>query len=148
MKSLVPASLRRRRENPKNSRLKPGTVLGLLLLQRRAEDAGQVADVLGDQEIVLHEALDRRQTGMAGVAEPLGDLALDVEMQPLLGLAGEEVHVAAHRPQEIFGLQELVVFVMREDALLGQLVAAAHAVEIFADPEQRLQVAQGRPCRP
>ena len=116
--------------------------LGLLLLQRRAEDAGQVADILGDQEIVLHEALDRRQAGMAGVAEPLGDLALDVEMQPLLGLAGEEVHVAAHGPQEVFGLQELVVFVVREDALLGQLVAAANPVEILADPEQRLQVAQ------
>ena len=86
-------------------------MLGLLLLQRRAEDAGQVADVLGDQEIVLHEALDRRQAGMAGVAEPFGDLALDVEMQPLLGLAGEEMHVAAHRPEEILGLQEQLVFV-------------------------------------
>ena len=30
----------------------------------------------------------------------------------------------------------------REDALLGQLFAAAHPVEILADPEQRLQVAQ------
>ena len=60
---------------------------------------------------MLHEALDRRQAGMAGVAQPFGDLALDVEMQPLLGLAGEEVHVAAHGPQEIFGLQELAVFV-------------------------------------
>ena len=81
-----------------------GHVLGLLLLERGAEDAGQVADILGDQEVVLHEALDRRQAGMAGIAEPLGDLALDVEMQPLLGLAGEEMHVAAHRPQEILGL--------------------------------------------
>ena len=79
-------------------------MLGLLLLERGAEDAGQVADILGDQEVVLHEALDRRQAGMAGVAEPLGDLALDVEMQPFLGLAGEEMHVAAHRPQEILGL--------------------------------------------
>ena len=31
-----------------------------------------------------------------GVAEPLGDLALDVETQALLGPAGEEMHVAAH----------------------------------------------------
>ena len=117
-------------------------LLGLLLLERRAEDAGQVADILGDQEIVLHEALDRRQAGMAGVAEPFGDLALDVEMQPLLGLAGEEMHVAAHRPEEILGLQELVVFAAREDALLDQFLAGAHPVEILADPEQRLQVAQ------
>ena len=34
--------------------------LQLLHLQRRAQDGGQVADVLGDQEVVLHEALDAR----------------------------------------------------------------------------------------
>ena len=119
-----------------------GNVLGLLLLKCRAEDAGQVADVLGDQEVVLHEPLDRRQAGVAGVAEPLGDLALDVEMQPFLGLAGQEMHVAAHRPQEVFGLAELVVFGAGEHALVDQLLAVAHAVEILADPEQRVQVAQ------
>ena len=117
-------------------------LLGLRLLERGAEDAGQVADILGDQEVVLHEALDRRQAGMAGVAEALGDLALDVEMQPLLGLAGEEMHVAAHRPQEILGLAEQSVFLVREDALLDEFLARPDAVEILADPEQRLQVAQ------
>ncbi len=117
-------------------------MLGLLLLERGAEDAGQVADILGDEEVVLHEALDRRQAGMGGVAEPLGDLALDVEMQPLLGLAGEEMHVAAHRPQEILGLEEFAVLGLGEDALVDQFLAGAHAVEILGDPEQRLQVAQ------
>ena len=119
-----------------------GHMLGLLLLQRRAEDAGQVADALGDKEIVLHEPFDRREAGMAGVAEPLGDLALDVEMQPLLGLAGREMHVAAHRPEEILGLEELVVLGAGEDACRDELVAGAHAVEILADPEQGLQIAQ------
>src|SRR5690606_34467813 len=76
----------------------------LLLLQRRAEDARQVADILGDQEIVLHEALDSRKAGMARIAEPVGYLALDIEMQTLLGLAGEEMHVAPHRPEEVLGL--------------------------------------------
>ena len=37
--------------------------LGLPLLQRRANDRGEIADVLGDQEIVLHEALG---VGLAG----------------------------------------------------------------------------------
>ena len=60
--------------------------------------------------------------GWLRVAEPLGDLALDVEMQPLLGLAGQEMHVAAHRPQEILGLEELAVFGAGEDALLDQLL--------------------------
>ena len=80
-------------------------MLGLFFLERSAEDAGQIADVLGDEEVMLHEALDRRQARMAGVAQALGDLALDVEMQPFLGLAGEEMHVAAHRPQEVLGLR-------------------------------------------
>jgi hypothetical protein len=66
-------------------RLSMGAGLACGLLQRGAEDAGEVADVLGDQEVVLHEALDVRQPGMLGVAEPLGDLALHVEGQPLLG---------------------------------------------------------------
>ena len=117
-------------------------LLGLLFLERGTEDARQVADILGDEEVVLHEALDARQAGMAGVAEPLGDLALDVEMQPFLGLAGEEVHVAAHRPEEVLGLAEAVVFGAREDALGDEFLAGADAVEILADPEQRVQVAQ------
>ncbi len=115
---------------------------GLLFLERGAEDAGEIADVLGDQEVVLHEAFDRRQAGMRRVAQPLRDLALDVEMQPLLRLAGEEVHVAAHRPQEILGLLEFAIFGLGEDAFLDQFLAGAHAIEIFADPEQCLQVAQ------
>jgi hypothetical protein len=38
-------------------------LLDLFLLQRRADDARQVADILGDQEVVLHEALDILQPG-------------------------------------------------------------------------------------
>ncbi len=80
--------------------------LAVVLLQRGAEDARQVADILGDEEIVLHEALDVAQAGMGGVAEAAGHLALDVEGQALLGAAGEEMQVTAHRPEEILGLAE------------------------------------------
>ena len=37
--------------------------LRLPALQRGAQDRGEVADVLGDQEVVLHEALDVAQPG-------------------------------------------------------------------------------------
>ena len=40
------------------NRSNTGVGLGLALLERGADDRGQVADVLGDQEIVLHEAFD------------------------------------------------------------------------------------------
>jgi hypothetical protein len=132
-KSLVPASLRRRREKLRKMRL---------LLQRGAEDARQVAHRLRHQEIVLHEALDGREPWMAGVAQPFGDLALDVEMQPLLGPRRQEMHVAAHGPEEILRLAELQIFAPREDALADQFLGGAHAVEILADPEQRVEVAQ------
>ena len=38
-----------------------GRGLDLLDLQRRAQDGGEVADILGDQEVVLHEALHGAQ---------------------------------------------------------------------------------------
>ncbi len=61
--------------------------LGLLVFQFGAQDRGEVADVLGDQKIVLHEAFDILHAGMRGVAEPDRDLALHVEREPLFGAA-------------------------------------------------------------
>ena len=116
--------------------------LGLLVLQLGAQDRGEIADVLGDQEIVLHEAFDILHAGMAGIAEPDRDLALHVERQPLFGAAGEEMQVAAHRPQEIGAAAEGAVFLRVEHAALQQFVGLAHAVDVFRDPEQRVQVAQ------
>jgi hypothetical protein len=91
---------------------------------------------------VLHEALDVLHAGMAGVAEPYRHLALDVERQPLLRALGDEVHVAADRPEEILAAAERAVFLRVEHAVLDQLTGLAHAVDVFRDPEQRVQVAQ------
>ena len=98
--------------------------------------------MLGGQEVVLHEPFDLLQAGMFGVAEPHRDLALDVERQTLLGAAAEEMHVAADRPQEIFAAAEHVVFVAIEHAAVDQFLRLAHAVDVFGDPEQGVQVAQ------
>src|SRR5262249_9477555 len=76
-----------------------------LELELGAEDAREVADFLGDQEVVLHEALDAARAGMVGVAHAPPDLALAVEGEAVLGALGEVVQVAAHRPQE--GLRAL-----------------------------------------
>ena len=114
----------------------------LALLEAGAQDGGEIADMLGGEEVVLHEALDVAQAGMLGVAEPHRDIALDVERQPLLGAAGEEMHVAADRPQEIFAAAEQSVFVAVEHAALDQFLGLAHAIDVFGDPEQRVQVAQ------
>ena len=116
--------------------------LGLAVLQLGAENGGEVADVLGDQEVVLHEALDVAQAGMLGVAEPHCDLALDVEGQPFFRPAGEEVHVAAHRPEKIAAAPEPAVFARIVDAVIDELLALAHAIDVFGDPVERVQVAQ------
>ena len=52
------------------------------------------------------------------------------------------MHVAADRPQEIGAAAEGAVFLRVEHAALQQFVGLAHAVDIFRDPEQRVQVAQ------
>ena len=116
--------------------------LGLLVFQLGAQDRGEVADVLGDQEIVLHEAFDILHAGMRGITEPDRDLALHVERQPLLGAAGKEMDVAANRPQEIGAAAEGAVFLRVEHAVFQQFIGLAHAVDVFGDPEQRMQVAQ------
>jgi hypothetical protein len=91
---------------------------------------------------VLHEALDIAHARVRRVAEPHRDLALDVERQPFLGASHHEMHVAAHRPEEILRVAEHFVFGFVEDAPLDQLLGAVHAIDVLRDPEQSVQVAQ------
>ena len=51
----------------------------LLFLEDGAENPGQVTDVLGDQEVMLHEPLDALDTGAVGIFHPRADFVLDVE---------------------------------------------------------------------
>ncbi len=125
-----------------------GRGLGLALLQRGADDGGEVADLLGDEEIVLHEALDPVEAGAVDVAEPLRDHPLLIERQPLLRAAGDEMQLAAHPPQELLAAAEQPVLLAREQAGFHEFGGFAHAVDVFGDPEQRVEVAQARPCRP
>src|SRR5258708_1766111 len=83
------------------------------------------ATILGDEEVVLHEAFDILHAGMRGIAESNSDLALHVERQPFFGATGEEVDVATHRPQEVGAAAEGAVFLRVEHAALEQLVGLA-----------------------
>src|SRR5262245_490307 len=78
---------------------------------------------------------------MLGVAEPRRDLALNVEGQPLLRPAGEEVHVTAHGPEEIAAAAKPAVLARVVDAVRDELLALAHAIDVFGDPVERVQVA-------
>ena len=52
---------------------------------------------------MLGEALDAAAAWPVVVAQPRGDLALQVERQAILGAAGQIVDVAAHRGEEALG---------------------------------------------
>ncbi len=116
--------------------------LGVARLQLRADDGGEVAHVLGDAEIGLHEALDAREAAPGLVAEALGDPRLQAEGQALLRPLGREVHVAADPPQELLAALEQRVFLRREQPGTDEFDLVAHPVGVLGDPEQRVQVAQ------
>src|SRR5580704_1633612 len=73
---------------------------GVSLFERCAHDRGQVADILGDEEVVLHEPLDVDHPRPRRIAELTGDWPLNIEAQPLLRPTGEKVESAAHAPEE------------------------------------------------
>src|ERR1700731_4842563 len=57
-------------------------------------------------------------------------------------MARDEVHVAAHRPEEILAAPKQTIFGAVEYALFDQVLGVVHPVDIFGDPEQRVEVAQ------
>ena len=129
---------------PRKKRLSRGTCLACSLLERGAEDAGQVADILGDQEVVLHEALDAVQAGMRRCSR--GGAAISrcrskdsrSSARPVRKCRWQRT---AQRKSSA-ALEERDIPRRERTPALDQLVAGADAVEIFGDPEQRLQVAQ------
>ena len=72
----------------------------VLLFQRGAENAREIADILRDEEIAAHEALDGAMQIGVGIAQPFREFRLDVEGQPFFGAPREIVQMTAHRPQK------------------------------------------------
>jgi hypothetical protein len=60
----------------------------------------------------------------------------------VLRAPGDQVQLAPHRPQEPLGLIEGREFLGPEHAHIHQVRRIRHAVFVFRDPVQRLQVAQ------
>ena len=70
------------------------------------------------------------------------DFELHVEGEPLFRTARDIVQLAAHVPQECFGLLEGFVFLARKNIVLDEIGCVFDVVEIFADPIERLQIAE------
>ena len=84
-----------------------------LVVEMREEGAGNVANAFGMDEIELHEALDRAFPRPLGEMHPARDFGLEIESQPILGAAREDMEVAAHREKEVFGALELAKLACR-----------------------------------
>ena len=82
--------------------------------KRGTDDRGQVADVLGDKEVMFHEALDGGEAAAIFIAEPGCKNPLQIETQPLFGAAGDEMQMAAYAPQKLLAPHEERIFARRE----------------------------------
>src|SRR6266478_9578090 len=107
-----------------------------------AEDSGQIADVLGDQEIMLHEPLDPAAIRVIGVAHLPRDLGLQVESEPLFGATGQIVEMAAHRPKKALGVVEPLRLLRRQNSQFDEPADIVGAIDVLGDPEQCVQVSQ------
>src|SRR4029079_16077724 len=117
-------------------------LLAELLVELREEQAGQVANRLRVEEIELHEALDRRLPGAVGVVHDPRDARLIFEAEPFLGPAGEQVQMAAHRPEEALGAVEPAKLCGGEQPRSDEVAGALDAMDILADPVKRVEVAK------
>ena len=108
----------------------------MLGLNRRAEDARQIADIFGGQVIMLHEAFDRRRAGVIGIAHAGGDLGLRIKGQALLGAADQIVQMASRRPQMALGLGETSGLRRVQHPARHQRRHILHLIGEFGDPLQ------------
>lgn len=90
----------------------------------------------------MHEALCRVPTRRRAETHARRDRALHAEGQPLLAPARLHVQVPAHRPEEALGPAEAGEFGRREQALCDEVVPRGGGERAFADPDQRMEIAE------
>ena len=113
-----------------------------LRFQHRAEDPGELAHRLRDQEIVLHEPLDGEIAAPRAVPHARRDLGLHVEGEAILRAAADGVEMGADAPEEVLRPCETDMLVPAQHAASDELAEPVHAEEILGDPEQHVEVAQ------
>ena len=96
-----------RRANGRTKRSRQARGLACAFLKRGADDRGQIADVLGDEEVMFHEPLDvgsgRRESNSRAGRKIR---RCTIETQPLFRPAGEEMQMAAYAPEELLAPHE------------------------------------------
>ena len=90
----------------------------------------------------MHEPLNRAFAGAVSKIHTLCDLTLQVKCQAIFCAIGQFMHVASHRQQETLCPAEAAIFCTGQQAHTHQFRRCISAVHIFADPIERLQIAQ------
>ena len=114
----------------------------MLDFERGAEDAREVADLLHGQVVMLHEAFHAARAGVVLVAQQPAHLGLAVEGEAVVAAPRHVVKPAAHRGQEPLRLVEAGGLARAQHPVLDKIRDPALGVEVFGDPEQRVQVPQ------
>src|SRR5690606_27163714 len=70
-------------------------ILGVAEFEAGADDAGEVANILGHEEIALHEALDAEHAQSLLITHATRQIWLYVEGEFFVGAPGQEVEMAA-----------------------------------------------------
>ena len=91
---------------------------------------------------MFHEALDIFQPRMGLVAKPARKLRLSVKTQTVFAAAGNEMQMAANRPEKVFAFLEPRQLLVGKRPLVGKLFRGIGVIEEFRDPEQRMKIAQ------
>ena len=103
---------------------------------------GHAVDHPRVQVVVAHELLHRQRQLVAGVAEVLRDLRLDVARQHVVLVAGQEVQLVPHPPQEGERLVGRLLLPLGDEPLVRQLAERPGAELGGGQPHRGVDVAQ------
>ena len=106
------------------------------------EYSGQIADFGGMQEILLHKYLNSAATTFVLVTHGFGHSILHIERQLLRRPITQQMKVTASGPKKIFSRSEIRELFICKNTDGHQIGCVLYTVNVFADPKQRLQIAQ------
>ncbi len=108
----------------------------------RQEDPRQFAHMGGLPEIGLHEVFNAAAAAVVCVSHRVCHLNLHVKGQLVDRAPCDQVQMAADRPKKIFCGDKGFKFFGCKDPQIDQIGRVFHTVDVFADPEQGLQITE------
>ena len=77
---------------------------------------------------------------MACIAEALGNHPLHIKGEPFFGPSRHKMQLAPHTPQKFLAMMKELLFLKAENTNLDEIIDVLDAIDIFRDPEQRVEI--------